>query len=363
MRQRREDGMGYRVAFCGTGYVGRMALPLLLQQPGLQLVGHYVSTPEKAGKDSGELVGIGPLGVKATNSWRELIDLRADVLTYFADSVNRERQALEDVIPFLEAGTNVISISGWELGHRATMPPDLMEKLDTACRKGASSCFFTSIDPGWATSDLAIALLAAANRIDSVRMIEFANFAQYTAEYASREYFGFGQPPGFQPLLVRNGIIQEMWAPTLHRLADVLEVEIEEFRTTHDTDSVGRDIETGFGIVKAGTAAVVHFELQALKQGRPFLTLEHVDTVLPNFTEAGSQWSRPKAPDSSYRIEVEGDPAISLEFQNGASSSICATPVINAIPAVVAAPPGLVGPLDVPRYWSRNVTARLGPWP
>jgi hypothetical protein len=355
--------MGYRVAFCGTGFVGRMALPLLLQQPGMELVGHYVSTPGKAGKDSGELVGIGPVGVTATNSWREVIDLKADVLTYFADSVSREREALEDVIPFLEAGTNVISISGWELGHRATMPPDLLGKLDAACRKGNSSCFYTSIDPGWATSDLAIALLAAANRIDSVRMIEFANFAQYTAEYASREYFGFGQPPGFEPLLVRNGIIQEMWSPTLHRLADVLEVEIEDFRTVHDTDTVSRDIETGFGIVKAGTAAVVHFELQALKAGRPFLILEHVDTVLPNFTEAGTQWSQPKAPDTSYRIEVKGDPDLSVELQHAQNPIVCATPVINAIPAVVAAPPGLLGPLEVPRYWSRNVAARLGPWP
>lgn len=357
--------MVYRVVHCGTGFVGKTAIQLLLQRPDVQIVGQYASTPEKAGKDTGELAGVAPIGVKATNSWQEVIDLKADVLTYFADSVRRERQAIEDIIPFLEAGTNVISISAWELGHRATMPPDLLARIDAACKTGNSSVYYTSIDPGWATSDLTMTLLAIANRIDSVRMIEFGNFVQYTSEYASREYFGFGKPPGFKPILARGGLIQQMWAPTLHRIAEVLGVKIEGFETTYDTASVGRDIETGFGLVKAGTASVVHFELQALNRGRPFVILEHVDTLLPTFTEVGSQWSQPKAPDSSYRVEVKGNPDLSVEFQHTMEGApiICASPAINAIPAVVAAPAGFLSPLDVPRYSSRNVTARLGPWP
>jgi hypothetical protein len=333
----------------------------------VQLVGQYVSTPAKDGKDSGELCGHKPVGVKARNSWKDVIALKSDVFLYFADSVKREREAIEDVIPILEAGTNVVSISAWELGHPKSMPPDLMQKLDAACKKGNSTCFYTSIDPGWATSDLAMTLLQLAGRVDSMRMIEFGYFGQYPVEYACREYFGFGQPKGFQPLLVRNNIIQEMWSPTLYRIADALEVEIDEFKTVYDTDSVTRDLETAFGGVKAGTAAVVHFELQALKKGRPFIVLEHIDTAIPNYTEAGLQWSTPKCPDSAYRVEIKGDPDLSVEFQHssesGTSSSICATSAVNAIPAVVKAKPGLLTPLQMPYYASRNVTARVGPWP
>ncbi len=353
--------MGYRVVLCGSGYVGRNAVRLL-QQPDLNLVGQYVSSADKAGQDVGVLAGLPALGVTATNRLQDVLDLRADVLTYFSNSVAREREAIEDVIPFLERGTNVVSISGWSLGHRSTMPPDLLARLESACQKGNSSCFFTSIDPGWATSDLAIAALAIANRVDSIRLIEFACFARYTAEYASREYFGFGQPPGYQPILVRDGLIEQMWAPTLHRLADVLEVKIDSFKTVYETAAVDRDLQTGFGVVKAGTAAVVHFELQALNQGRPFLVLEHIDRLPEDPAEGGSQWSQPKSPDTSYRIELHGDPSYSVELQ-GHHSIFCSTPVINCIPALVAAPPGLVGPLDLPRYWSRNVKARVGPWP
>jgi 2,4-diaminopentanoate dehydrogenase len=357
--------MAYRVVHCGTGYAGSTALRLILARPDLELVGQYVSTPAKAGKDSGELIGVEPTGVLATNDWAELVDLDADCLTYFADSVAREREAMEDLVPFLERGTNAVSISGWQLGHRATMPPDLLEVIDAACTAGGSSCFFTSIDPGWATSDLAIAALAPANRVDCIRVMELGWFANYTAEFASREYFGFGKEPGFQPELVTGGFIEEMWAPTLHRLADVLGVEIEEFKVLYETDSVDHDIETGFGTVKAGTAAVVRFELQALSRGRPFAILEHVDRLPRDAREVGKPWKQPYGPEHhAYRIEVDGDPSFTVEMNFGAGSgSFISMPAINAIPALCAAPPGLLGPLDLSRYWTPNVTARVGPWP
>ena len=37
---------------------------------------------------------------------------------------------------------------------------------------------------------------------------------------------------------------------------------------------------------------------------------------------------------------------------------LSAMPAVNCVPAVCQAKPGLLGPLDVGRYWARNVTAR-----
>ncbi|HTH29530.1 MAG TPA: dihydrodipicolinate reductase [Sphingobium sp.] len=356
--------MKYRVVHCGTGYVGKIALRLMLQQPHLELVGHHVHSPEKAGKDTGEFLDGNPTtGVITTNNWDAVIARKPDVLTYFFDSVRREREAIEDLIQFLEAGINVVCLSAWGVGHRKTVPPDLMARIDAACKKGNSSLFFNGCDPGWATSDLAIAALAPANRIDCIRMIEFASFANYTAEYASREYFGFGKPPGFKPILAQGGLIEEMWSPTLHRVADALGVELDEFRAVYETDSVDYDINPAFGKVEAGTASVVHFELQGLCKGRPVVVLEHLDHLFKDVGEyKNNKWTRPGTPGTSYRIEVEGSPSYALEVHSH-SSDFNVTPVLNCIPSLVAAPPGLLGPLDLPRYWSRNVTAKLGPWP
>jgi hypothetical protein len=63
----------------------------------------------------------------------------------------------------------------------------------------------------------------------------------------------------------------------------------------------------------------------------------------------------------SYRVEIEGDPSFTVEMNFGrGGQTLSAMPAINCIPAVCAAPAGLLGPLDVPRYWSRNVPARTG---
>ena len=187
----------------------------------------------------------------------------------------------------------MVTFSGFALAHPATTPPEFREPIEAACRTGNSSCYFTGIDPGWATTDLVVASLAVADRIDCVRVMELGWWGDYTAEFVCREYFGFGKPPGFQPLLVTGGFIETMWAPTLQQLAEVLGVEVEETRVLYETDCLDHDVETGFGTVAAGTASVVHFEYQALSGGRPFAVVEHVDCVA---RDVGKQWKQPYGP-------------------------------------------------------------------
>jgi hypothetical protein len=343
-----------RVIHCGTGNIGREALRGILHHPDLELVGHFVKSPSKVGVDSGVLVGEAPCGVKATGSWEELLALNADCLSYFGDAMGRELDTLDDVIPFLERGTNVVTISVFPWAHPATCPPEYKDPVDAACRKGNSTAFFTGIDPGWATTDLAIAALACADEIDVVRVLELGWWGDYDAEFVCREYFGFGKPAGHVPLLITGGFLEQMWKPTLHELAAALGVEIEEFRTLYETDLAKTDIQTGFGTVAAGTAAAVHFELQGIVDGRPRLIVEHNDLV---GRDVGAKWKLPFGPrEMSYRIEIEGDPDYSLElnFQYGPGLKMTAMPAINAISAVCDAEPGLKGILDIPRYWSRN---------
>jgi hypothetical protein len=343
--------MTIRVVHAGTGNVGREALRAILQRDDLELVGHYVSSPEKIGRDAGELVGEAKVGVRATGSWDELVELGADCLSYFGEAMGREREAILDLVPFLERGTNAVTFSGFVLAHPPTVPEDLRTIVTEACRRGDSSCYFTGIDPGWATSDLAIAALAAAGRVDCVRVMELGWWGDYSSEESMTEYFGFGKEPGFQPLLVTGGFLEQMWAPTLHQLAEVLGREIDGFDLTFDTDVAAVDTKVGFGVIPAGRNVVVHFELRALSAGRPFAIVEHTDCVA---RDVGGQWPQPHGPnDLSYRIEIEGRPSFSVElnmdFANGLLVS--AMPPVNAIPAVCAAGPGLLGPLDVPRYW------------
>jgi Uncharacterized conserved protein related to dihydrodipicolinate reductase len=349
--------MKKRVVHCGTGNIGADGLRGILQHPELELVGHYVWSESKRGKDSGELIGEPATGIITTNSWDELLDLNADCISFFGDSIGREKEIAETICRFLERGTNAVTPSVFAWAHPETCPPEYRDNVLEACQKGGSTAFFSGIDPGWATTDLAIAALAGANRVDCVRLMELGCMAEYTAEYVFREYFGFGKEPGYKPLLVTGGFMKQMWSPTLHAIADVLEVELDEIKVVYETDSLDHDIHVGIGEIKAGESSAVHFMLQGWSGGKPIIIVEHNDLV---DMEAGKQWPRPYGPKNmAYRIEVEGDPSFTIEqnFSHYDGCKICAMAVVNAIPAVCDASPGLKSPLEIPRYWSRNVRA------
>src|SRR5678816_3225012 len=74
--------MTHRVIQWATGNVGRAAVQGIVSHPQLELVGAWVHSPEKAGRDVGELCGIGPLGVRATNDVDALLAIPADCVLY-----------------------------------------------------------------------------------------------------------------------------------------------------------------------------------------------------------------------------------------------------------------------------------------
>ena len=164
--------------------------------------------------------------------------------------------------------------------------------MTEACAKGNSTAFFTGVDPGWATTDLAIAALACADRVDCVRVQELGWFGDYSSEFSMREVLRLRPPdrlradPGVRGLPEADVGAD---APAHRRRAGV---QIDDWNVLYEADSLDHDVQTGFGIVEAGTASVVHFELQALARGKPGAIVEHADRVARG---AGPQWPSPSA--------------------------------------------------------------------
>src|SRR6266852_5804069 len=158
--------MTYRVVHWGTGRTGKLALSAVLDRADYELIGHYVFNPEKAGRDSGEMIGRAPVGIRTTRDMEALIALKPDVVTYFGNAMASPLDAARDMARFLEAGINVVTPTLSELIARATTSPEVLAIIDPACRKGNSSVYSTGIDPGFATSQLAITCYGVANRVD-----------------------------------------------------------------------------------------------------------------------------------------------------------------------------------------------------
>ena len=348
--------MPYRVIQWSTGNVGRHALRAILGHPNLQLVGLWVSSREKAGRDAGELCGLPPVGVTATNDADALLALDADCVSYTATGDLRPADAVDDMCRILASGKNVVSTSVVPLVYPPAADPTLVERLETACRRGKTSCFTSGIDPGFANDTLPLVLTGLCARVDAVRVMEIVNYATYDQPQVLFETMGFGKPLDHTSLLLAPGSLTFAWGGTVRLLAEALGVELETIHETHERRPATRPIRIGAHTVQPGTMAALRFEVQGIVDGRPVIVVEHVtrldDALAP-------EWPTGKG----YRVVITGTPTMRCDFEFEDERGdlavggvlVTATRLVNAIPAVCQAAPGLLSVLDLPLVTGRGL--------
>src|SRR5882724_4773057 len=252
--------MPYRVIQWSTGNVGRFALRCIIGHPELELVGVWVSSATKAGKDAGALCGAGPVGLRATTDAEALLALAAECVCYTATADLRPFEAVEDVCRILAAGKNVVSSSIVPLVHPHSFFPEVREKLEDACRRGGTAFFTSGIDPGFANDVLPLTLSGLCQRWDEVRILEISNYATYNQPQVLFDTMGFGKPLHHTPLLLTPGTLTFAWGGTVRLLADGLGVELEDIRQTYEKRPATRPIRIGAHTVEPGTMAALRFE-------------------------------------------------------------------------------------------------------
>jgi len=352
--------VAYRVIQWSTGNVGRYALRAILGHPELELAGVFVHGPSKAGLDAGELAGLAKVGVAATNDADALLALDADCVCYTATADRRPFEAVADMCRILASGKNVVSSSVVGLVHPTTLLPQVTEQLEEACRKGSSSFFTSGIDPGFANDVLPLVLTGLCERWDEVRVQEIINYATYNQPEVLFDIMGFGKPLDHVPMLLQPGVLSFGWGGTVRLLAEGLGVELEALRELHERRPATRPIQIGAHRVEVGTMAALRFELQGIVRGRPALVVEHVtrldDALAP-------EWPTGKG---SYRVLISGTPGMKCEFEFWDERGdhavggvlLTATRLVNAIPAVCEARPGLLSALDLPLVTGRGLMSR-----
>ncbi|MGZ6995525.1 MAG: NAD(P)H-dependent amine dehydrogenase family protein [Acidimicrobiia bacterium] len=354
--------MAYKVIQWSTGNVGHHAARLIAEHPDLELVGLWVHSEEKVGRDAGELVGIDPVGVQATNDIDALLALEADCVCYTATADLRPAEAIADMARIAASGKNIVSSSVVPLVFPPHVEPAMRKPLEDACNQAGVSCFTSGIDPGWANDLLPLVLTGQCEYIDTLRVMEVVNYATYAQPTVLFDTMGFGQPLDSTPLLLIPGVLSFAWGGTVKVLAAGLGVEIEELREVHERLPAEKTIDLGFGVVEQGTTAAMRFEVQGIVDGEPRIILEHVtrldDTLAPD-------WPQPVG-HSGYRVIVSGNPTYTCDVQmmgddgdhNTGGLVGTAARLVNTIPAVCEAAPGLLSALDLPLVPGRGLLRR-----
>jgi hypothetical protein len=352
-----------RVLVWGTGNVGRHAVAGVVARPDLELAGVWVSGPTKAGKDAGELAGLGrALGVRATDDRQAVLELAPDCVVHTAMADNRIGEALDDLALLLGAGINVVSSGPVFLQYpEGVVPPEMVEPVRRAAEAGGASLWVNGIDPGFANDALPLALSGVCERIDEVRCLEVLNYATYDQPMVLFDIMGFGRPPDDVPMLLQPGVLTMAWGSVVHQLAAGLGVELDGVEEFYERALAPDTFPVSSGTIDKGTVAGLHFEVRGMRAGKAVVVLEHVTRLRDDISP---DWPQP-AGQGCYRVVVRGEPNYTLDLQlvgsdgdhNTAGLKATAMRLVNAVPAVVAAPPGLLSALDLPLITGRGLVA------
>ncbi len=344
--------MKYRVIQWATGHVGKHALRAVVQRPDMELVGLYVSSADKDGKDAGELCGIGSVGVKATRDAESLLKLSADCVSYAAATDYRLGDAVDDMCRILESGKSIVTSSFVPFIYPWQIVPAFAEQLEAACQKGRASFYCSGIDPGFSTDALPIMLSSLSERIDSIRSQEIFNYATYDQPETLFQVMGFGQAPGTMVPLLMPGALSMAWGASVRMVADALGVELDEIIQSHEVETAPESFDISCGHIEKGTVAGLRFEVSGIVAGKPRITVEHITRLRDDIAP---QWPQGIGP-GNYRVVIEGMPSLRCDLQVGFNSKDhnidgcvgTAMRLINAIPHVCQAGPGVKSWLDLP---------------
>ncbi|WP_082945561.1 dihydrodipicolinate reductase [Mycobacterium sp. E2733] len=354
-----------KVGVWGPGSMGVIALRGVIDHPELQLVDLVVHSDAKAGRDAGELCGTGPVGVVATQDPAALLAGDADAVVYAAGANLRPLEAIADMVSILRAGKNVVSCSVVPLVFPDAVDAVFTDPLRQAALNGGVSFFTTGIDSGFANDVLPLVLTGVSRSIDSVRVTEMFNYATYPDRAAVYEILGFGKPPEYRAFAAQPGIFTFGWGPVLHQLAAGLGVKIDDIEESNERIPAIESFDTPTGHIAAGTIAAMRSTLTGYVGGKPTFILDHVtrmrddvapDWPQPNISIAPKELGYGGASGRGlYRVEIEGSPSMRCDFEmaedhdHDLGARIAgASRMVNAIPTVCAAPPGLLSALDLP---------------
>jgi hypothetical protein len=348
------DAAQRRVVHVGTGMTGSVALRAIIDDPALDLIGVRVSSAAKVGTDAGALCGRPDVGIVASDDLAAVLAVKPDCVAYCATAVRREDEVIADIVGYLEAGINVVTISAIPMVYPKAAPANWREPIEEAARTGNATFYATGCEPGFVSLNLPTALLTGAGKIDAYRMDEYALDLDlsYPIWEVLHESMGFGKPNGHVPIRIAVGKVNNDWEPVVRYIANTLGVDVERVALDWETILAPHELDTALGVIPKDTICGHRWQLAAIHGGRPVVSVQYFAAVTS--TPWPESWPRPAQPGQGGMVfRIEGNPNMTLALSldpapdDTTNPGIAATAMaaVNAIPAVIDAAPGL---LDVP---------------
>jgi len=347
-----DPGKNYRVVQWATGRIGTSSLRELIRSPQMTVVGVYVHSEAKEGRDAGELCGLAPIGAAATCHIDRIIALKPDCIVAMQEGCN-----VEDVCRFLEAGINVVT-SRVDYLEPDRMDPEVRQRTEAACLKGGASIHATGASPGFSSEALPLVVASMSRRMDCMTIDEYADIPASCPDFQVVDGMGFGRQPDqeFDPNLLTH--ISHGFVQSVNLIAKALNLPLDGFNLLGETaNAKERFLLPGGTPIEKGTVAAQRITVSGMRSEKPIIRyrLNWYCT-----TDVDEDWDLRR---SGWRVLIQGETPIDVNVTfpvapdqvSPAMAAITAYRVINAVPFVCAAAPGIRTTADLP-----NIVPRMG---
>lgn len=347
----------YRVAVAGPGGLGMPAIREVLRLPEMQLAGVLAYAPEKNGVDAGELAGVGPVGIKATTDFDAFLKLDAEAVIFTGRDFGDWRSDGQ-ILALLEAGKNVVTPLPYH--YLKARGAEVEARFRTAAEKGGATLFGSGITPGFFNERLAMLLTGLTNDVTHIKFQEFFNAEPLAGALQTLQMFGFGAPKEVAEQNQMVAMLAENYLkePILFA-ADKLGIKLDRIERKPQLKTTDKLIKTPAMDIQPGTVGCVSYAWTAYSNGKPFYTTEVYwflgDGMRPEGCVGNDFWT----------VEIEGRPSLKVTVASQASFAenlymrpdepsppgytLTVVTMVQAIPALIAAPPGLMQP-DMPQF-------------
>lgn len=336
------DERKLRVVQWSVGNIGRRSLRTVIEHPGLELVGVHVTTPGRIGSDAGELCGLAPTSIKATNSLDEIIALDADCVLYMRQGLD-----VNEVCRLLASGKNIVTTRG-EFHYPPAMEADFRARVEAACQTGGTSIYSTGSSPGFISEALPIQLISLQRRFDGLTITEYGNMEMRDSPDLIFNVLGYGKTPEeFDTSHMHH--LREMFTGTLAQLGDAIGLPAEDFTVGCEIALAKADEVVVAGPLRKGTVAAQKITVSALRGGKPYLNFVGLWFISRNVE---ADWD---IRDIGWRVLVEGDAPMDImidypipkERYTEMTPGYTAHRAVNAVATVCAAAPGIRTTVDM----------------
>lgn len=329
-----------KVAIWGFGAMGSGIAKVLLRKKGVDIVGVCDIHPERVNRSIYDILGVEKNGcpdvVVCSEIEKVVHDANCDICVLATDSFTRK--AFDKIKYVVGQKVNVISTAE-EMSYPKAQEPELAAEIDRLAKANGVSVLGTGINPGLMMDLLAICLTGCMTDVESVTCRRVNSLSPFGP--AVMEEQGVGLTVDAFNKGVADGTLAGHvgFAESVGMIAEALGWKVDKFEQQMKPIVTSVDRKSPYGFAAAGDVAGVNMTGQGYVDGEVKIDMIHPQQIEPEMegTHTGDYIVLKGTPEVNMAIKPEVDGGIGTIAM-----------VVNMIPHVINARPGLKTMLDLP---------------